>query len=332
MHVITSPGEEEDLPGVAVHRVVDDWTFRGGRASRRRVRALLAASGIEVLHVFFPDSVVDRDYQAAALLAPRRTKLVTTWWNLGLGRRSPPLLRLGSLALIARSSVLSSHDPGYLAALRPLAAGRPLAWLPAGSNFDPAERARDEGPVTLGFFGQLDFTRGVDTLFEAVARLARPEVRLVMIGSAGRPERYGDDPEFARLLALPEELGIAAQVGWTGYLSDEEVPQALADLDLCVLPYRRNSIGRSALAAALDAGVPIVLAGRPDRIAPLRAGENVALVAPDDPQALADELARLIDRPDERARLAEGARRAAACFAWPRIAETALDLYRQALA
>ena len=36
----------------------------------------------------------------------------------------------------------------------------------------------------FGFFGQLDFTRGVDTLFEAVARLGRPDVRVVMLGSA----------------------------------------------------------------------------------------------------------------------------------------------------
>ena len=129
----------------------------------------------------------------------------------------------------------------------------------------------------------------------------------------------------------PAILGVADQVEWTGYLDDDEVPQRLADLDLCVLPYRRNSLGRSALAAALAAGTPVVLAGRADRIAPLVAGRNVALVAPDDASGLARELARLIDDPGERRRLADGARRAAPLFSWERIAMEALGLYREAL-
>ena len=137
--------------------------------------------------------------------------------------------------------------------------------------------------------------------------------------------------EFRRLLALPDALGIAGQVEWTDYLSDAEVPQRLADLDLCVLPYRRNSLGRSALAAAFVAGTPVVLAGRADRIAPLVAGRNVALVAPDDAPGLAAELARLIDDPGERRRLADGSKAAAPLFSWQRIARDALGLYEEAL-
>ena len=127
-------------------------------------------------------------------------------------------------------------------------------------------------------------------------------------------------------------LGIAEQVEWTDYLSDGEVSQQLADLDLCVLPYRRNSLGRSALAAALAAGTPVVLAGRADRVAPLVPGRDVALVTPDDATGLAAMLARLIDDADERQRLADAARRAAQQFAWSRIAEDALSHYEEALA
>lgn len=337
VHVMTSfaadaPAVEVPVSGVTVHRLVDDWTWPSGRSSLRRVDERLRDVDAQLVHVFFPDSVIGRRYQIASLIGRGRLPLVTTFWSLGLGRRSPPALHCAALGLLARSSVLSSHDPSYIAALERLVLKRkPVRWLPVGSNFEPAERRRPEGPITLGFFGQLDFTRGVDTLFEALALLRRPEVKLVMIGSAGRPERYGADAEFRRLLALPGELGIAAQVEWTDYLSDSEVPQYLADLDLCVLPYRRNSLGRSALAAALAAGTPVVLAGRADRIAPLVAGRNVALVAPDDAAGLAAELARLIDDPDERRRLADGARAAAPLFSWERIAKDAHALYDEAL-
>ncbi|MFL5955203.1 MAG: glycosyltransferase family 4 protein [Gaiellaceae bacterium] len=335
VHVLTSRGEpaDETLHGVRVHRIVDDWTVRGGRAARRRVRTLLRRERVDVLHVFFPDSVLQGRYQSPALLAPRDTKVVTTWWNLGLGRRSPLAIKVSSLALLARSSVLSSHDPVYVAALERLVLRRkPVGWLPVGSNFaEAATRQRADSIPTVGFFGQLDFTRGVDTLFDAVARLSRPEIRLRMLGSAGRPERYEGDPEFVRLLDLPQRLGIADQVEWTGFLDDREVPQALADLDLCVLPYRRNSLGRSALAAAFAAGAPVVLGGYGERVAPLEPGRHVALVEPDDAEALAQAIANLLDDPTERERLAAGSREAAAFFAWPRIAELAVELYREAL-
>ncbi len=338
MHVLTSAGggpPRETLPdGVTVHRVVEDWSIRSG--SRAAADAIVGAERIQVLHVLFPDSVIQGRYHLPAAIGLGRVPLVTTFWNLGLGRRSPLPLRLESLALLARSAAVSSHDPTYVAALRRIVLGlKPVRWLPVGSNADGVgERQSSAEPFTLGYFGQLDFTRGVDTLFEALALLAQP-VRLRMLGSASRPSRYADDPaalaEFERLRALPARLGIAESVEWTGFVPDDELPHALAALDLCVLPYRRNSLGRSALAAALQAGVPVVLGGSAEGIAPLRPGEHVALVPPDDPRRLAGTIGRLVADAGERAGLAEGARRAAAFFAWPRIAETALAIYREAL-
>jgi glycosyltransferase involved in cell wall biosynthesis len=96
-----------------------------------------------------------------------------------------------------------------------------------------------------------------------------------------------------------------------------------------VLPYRRNSIGRSALAAALELGVPTVLAGTAETIAPLVPGEHVAAIPPRDPQALAATIGRLLFEPGQLERLAAGARRAAPFFSWPRIAATALDVYER---
>jgi glycosyltransferase involved in cell wall biosynthesis len=341
VHVLTSANdapEHETLPdGVTAHRIVDDWSLPRARPSLRRMNAIIETERIDVLHVLFPDSEVNEAYQLPAVAGLGRVPLVTTFWNLGLGRRSPLAVRLTSLGLLARSAVLSSHDPGYLSALRRLTLARkPVHWLPVGSNFgEIGSRTRTDGRPTLGYFGQLDFTRGVDVLFEALAKLGRPDVRLVMIGSAGRPERYAHNPgaraEFERLRGLPVRLGIEDAVEWTGFVPDEEVPDALADLDLCVLPYRRNSLGRSALAAALSVGCPVVLGGRPEGVVPLRAGEHVALVAPDDSRALAATIERLLDHPSERRALAEGAKRASVHFAWPRIAQRALDLYREAI-
>jgi glycosyltransferase involved in cell wall biosynthesis len=348
--IITSSetsGEPESSDGrITVHRVVDDWTLgRAGRKSLMRVSRLVEEEA-DLVHVFFPDSVLQAHYQIPALIGLRHIPLVSTFWSLGLGRRSPMALRLQALALLARSSVVTSHDPRYLAALRRLVGWKsPVEWLPVGNNVadravgDPATvRARfglEDGPL-IGYFGQMDATRGLEDLFEAL-RIAREtlDARLVMIGSSGRPERYSDHPSsreaFRRYTELPERLGVDAAVTWTPYLPDADVAALLGAVDVCALPFRANSIGRSGLAAALTLGVPVVLGGTPSTIAPLRDGRHVALVPPSDPERLAETLLDVLSNDEFRAQLRHGATAAAPWFEWRRIALTALSIYRTAL-
>lgn len=348
VHVLTSARETEgtELDGaVHVHRVVRDWGL--SRAGRRQADSALRAVGAEVVHVLFPDSVIQERYQLPAVLGVGRAPIVTTWWNLGLGRRSPMSIRLQSLALLARSRVLTSHTPEYLRVLRLARAGRPVEWLPVGNNLVaaanlvPRESARgvvefDPEVAWLGFFGQVDPTRGLEDLFQALARIRRTrDVRLVMIGSAGRSGRYrshvASSAYLETILELPDRLGIGDAIRWTDYLPDQDVLTYLRAIDLCVLPYRRNSLGRSALASALEVGAPTVLAGSPGAIAPLQAGRHVELAPRADPGSLAAAIARLLDNPGLRAGLEEGARQAAPRFSWESIAETAAAIYRQAV-
>ncbi len=57
-------------------------------------------------------------------------------------------------------------------------------------------------------------------------------------------------------------------------------------------------------------------------------GENVWLVRPDDPNALADAISRLAPSPDLRAQLSHGALELARHFTWGLIAERHLELYQ----
>lgn len=340
-----SPEVEEPVPGVVVSRAIADWGARGDVA---RANALIADAGSQVVHVLFPDSVLQGAYRLPARLGAGRIPLVTTFWNLGLGRRSPLPVKLEALALLARSRVLTSHEPGYLAALqRGLGWAKPVRLLPVGNNLDAAadgtspealrvELGLDVAARWLAYFGQLDPTRGVEDLFEALVLLRRErDVRLLMIGSAGRPERYAEprSAEYLRsALALPDRLGVADAVVWTDYLSDADAARHLRAADLCVLPYRRNSLGRSALAAALEYGVPTVLGGTAALVAPLRPGIHAEIVEPGRPDSLARTISGLLDDPTRCQQLAAGALSAASMFSWPRIAAAAEGIYREALA
>jgi glycosyltransferase involved in cell wall biosynthesis len=192
------------------------------------------------------------------------------------------------------------------------------------------------GAEYLAYFGQLDATRGIEDLFEAVRTLrARRDIRLLMIGSAARPERYQQTESslsaYRHYVSLPEKVGIADAVTWTAYLSDDAVVDHLVAADCCVLPYRRTSVGRSALATALTLGRATVLGGRTETITPLQSGVHVQLAPPADPPGLAEAIAAVLDDPGRRASLERGASDAARLFSWPRIAQTAVAVYREAL-
>ena len=192
----------------------------------------------------------------------------------------------------------------------------------------------DRNAFWLGYFGQLDPTRGVEDLFAAVAALrASHDVRLVMIGSAGRPERYraeaASSAYLTAMLELPRRLGIEDAVRRTDYLPDADVLGYLRAIDVCVLPYRRNHIGRSALAAALELGAPTVLAGSAAAVAPLIPGRNIALVPPGSPDVLARTLEGILEDDEARDRLRAGALAGAEYFSWPSIGERAESIYQE---
>jgi glycosyltransferase involved in cell wall biosynthesis len=92
------------------------------------------------------------------------------------------------------------------------------------------------------------------------------------------------------------------------------------------------SIRRGSLMAGLAHALPVVSTVSPVASAYLRDGDNLALVPPRDPAALAARLAVLLASPAQRARLAEGARKLAARVAWPAIAEETRAVYRRVVA
>jgi glycosyltransferase involved in cell wall biosynthesis len=204
--------------------------------------------------------------------------------------------------------------------------------IPIGSNIAaaagaPASSRREErtrlglpadAPI-LVHFGLVYPGKGLETLFEALAVLRRsvPDVRLLIVGDT-RPE----ERSFRTgLETLAERAGIAPAVTWVGRRPGEEVSRLLQAADLYVVPYDAGAtIRRGSLIAGLAHGLPVVSTRAALASAYLRDGQNVALVPPRDPGALAARLAHLLATPEETARLRHGARNLSERFAWPVIA------------
>lgn len=172
---------------------------------------------------------------------------------------------------------------------------------------DCATSAPRANGVTMNLLavGSVVPRKGYDVLVAALAMLAELPWRLTIVGDRGRsPDTAGDlDVEIAR-------HQLEGRISFAGAVASEELAEYYAAADLFVLASRFEGYGM-AYAEAIAHGLPVVgtTAGAIPDTVPEGAG---ALVPPEDVAALADVLRRLIENPEQRQRLAQGAATAAA--------------------
>jgi glycosyltransferase involved in cell wall biosynthesis len=174
-----------------------------------------------------------------------------------------------------------------------------------GNDPAPVAQGSRDGIVRLISVGALVPRKGFDVLIAALATLADLSWRLTIVGDPGR------DPATATRLDKDiacHDLGDRIEV--LGAVSADRLETLYTDADLFVLASRYEGYGM-AYSEALAHGLPIIgtKAGAIPETVP---GDAGVLVAPDDVDALGQALRRLIERADERLKLAAAARAAAA--------------------
>ncbi len=221
----------------------------------------------------------------------------------------------------------------------------PVRQIPIGSNIDAYEPNHveiaevresvrlDAGDVLLGYFGFLNETKGADTLIEALARLDGRYHLVFIGGQTGASDPTNNEVFLRDLRHQIDRLGLGARVHWTGFLSSTRVSAHLAAADLMVMPYRDGvSLRRGTLMAVLAHGRPLITTAPADPTPELRHGENVWLVPPGDPTALAEAVATLTAESSRRDQLGRAARALAGQFAWPVIAAQTADFFAELVA
>ena len=178
-----------------------------------------------------------------------------------------------------------------------------MSVVQPGTDRVPARPRNENSVVKLLAVGSLIPRKGYDVLVAALARLSHLPWRLTVVGDCGR------SPQTARQVRADiVRLGLADQVTLLGTVGADELAPLYASADLFVLPSRFEGYGM-AYAEAIAHGVPVVgtTAGAIPETVPADAG---VLVAPDNVEAFAAALQRLIANAGERERLAAGARAA----------------------
>jgi glycosyltransferase involved in cell wall biosynthesis len=142
----------------------------------------------------------------------------------------------------------------------------------------------------------LNEKKGIDVLLRAFAHLqdGRPDLRLVLAG---------DGPLRDRLEKLAASLGLTARVEFRGRQTRSQVGELLRGCEVFVLPSRSEPFG-IVLIEAMACKKPVVatsVGGIPEIV---ENGGNGLLVRPDDPQALAGALIKILSDTNFRARIA----------------------------
>lgn len=144
--------------------------------------------------------------------------------------------------------------------------------------------------------------KGIQYMLEALPQVAEafPAVRYLLVGDG--PYRPALEEQEAR-------LGLSHRVVFTG--ARDDVARLLAAADLFVLPSLTEALP-TVVAEAMAAGLPIVattVGGIPEMV---RHGEAALLVPPQDPEALASAVTRLLANPRQAAAMGRSGRRLAA--------------------
>ena len=175
---------------------------------------------------------------------------------------------------------------------------------------------------------RLESYKGVDTALKAVAMLRREgmEVNYLIVGTGKKRKAFQK---------LAEELGIADHVRFVGNVPDAELP-ALYNAAVAYIGVSRRGDGARvegfgvALAEASASGLPVI-AGQSGGLAEaVHDGETGFVVDPDDPDAVAAALQRLLGDQLLARRLGQGGRQAVETYYnWDRVIRDLRDIEAQ---
>jgi glycosyltransferase involved in cell wall biosynthesis len=185
----------------------------------------------------------------------------------------------------------------------------PAGATPEGQLSDPA--------VVLAV-GRLERMKGFDLLIEAVARAQLPPGARLVIG--------GEGSEAGALRRQSRELGVEDRVSFPGRLSRLEVSDLMNRAAVVVVPSRREAFGIVVL-EAWRSGTPLVVTSRGGPADLVTDGIDGLVVDPEDADALAGRLGRVLGDPGLARRLGDRGRLRVAEFTWQRTVSAYLEVY-----
>ncbi|MDW4496924.1 glycosyltransferase family 4 protein [Sulfitobacter sp. D35] len=186
----------------------------------------------------------------------------------------------------------------------------------------------DDGQL-IGCYGRIRESKGTDVFAEAMIGLLadRPNAVALIMGRAVKAHE-GFERDLRTRVA---DAGMENRIRFLPEVATHEIADWYRVLDLYVAPQRWEGFGLTPL-EAMACGVPVVATRVGAFEALVAEGETGALVPPDNPEAIRDACAAILDEPERLAVMSEAARRRVEHqFSIEKEAATLVSLYRRLL-
>jgi len=186
------------------------------------------------------------------------------------------------------------------------------------------------------FVGRIEPLKGIETLFRAIAILAKEtpcfcdNICVSIIGGEGEATEATRSAEEERLRELREQLELRDLVTFLGSKDQDALPYYYSAAYVVVVPSYYESFGMVAV-EAMACGVPVIASKAGGLMYTIQDGLTGLLFPSNSPAALAEKLCMLLDEPELRDKMGENARQWAQRFAWPNIADQIVALYGELL-
>ena len=165
-----------------------------------------------------------------------------------------------------------------------------------------------------------DYRKNIPRLLQAFKLLGDvgQHLQIVLVGRL-----YG--PYVASVRSRVQELGLSKRVVFPGNLSPDEIRSLYRAATLFVYPSLYEGFGLPIL-EAMASGVPTVSSDRSSL--PEVAGDAALLVDPENPEAIAHAMRRLIEDNELRQEMSRRGRERALSFSWQKTAEQTWRVYQ----
>jgi glycosyltransferase involved in cell wall biosynthesis len=301
-----------------------------------RLAFLIRAAEVDIVHAR------SRAPAWSAWLACRRTaaRFVTTWHGV-YSENAPGKRRFNAVMARGERVIAISHFIAHRVLSRYNIDPARLRIIPRGVDpalFDPAavsghrvarlsaEWRLPDGATTIILPARLTRWKGHIVMVEALARLERKDVCLVMVGAEQGRKKFRKE-----LLARAEQLGVTDRIRIVGHCDD--MPAALMLADIVVNPsIEPEPFGRTVIEAQAM-GRPVIVSDQGGTAETVDHGVTGWRVPPADPAALANAVSHLLAMPDaERAALGERARLSVMTnYTTEAMQNATMDVYRELL-
>jgi glycosyltransferase involved in cell wall biosynthesis len=318
-----TPLEERALQtGIHVHGI----SARFPRASMvRTLRRLLREQKFDVVHAHDPHGLTAAwlagAHRRASLIVSRRVAYPLSSGRLSMARYRAARRIIAVSRFVDASVVTSGLEPSRITVVHD--------GVPVPPPFDAAQRRKarahwdvDEKDWLLGCVGYLLPEKGQEALLQTLALLRekQPQCRLLLAGRG---------PYRSHLEGVARDLRILDRVKFTGFIKD--VDSVYAALDFFLFPSLAEPLG-SSLLDAMARGIPSIAVASGGIPEILIDGKNGRLLLLPEPGAFAAAISRLIQNPEEAARLGAAGRAAVMDhFSDDHMVDGTLGVYMEAL-